>query len=304
MEKSGYRFVGNNAAVKICGFTKKGVKDEDYCYKKKFYGINSHRCVQMTPSMICPNRCTFCWRDTSTMTGKYWKGEIDDPREIIEGAIEQQRKLLEGFKGNKNVSKKQFEEAMNPIHFAISLTGEPTMYPKIKELIKELHKMGKSSFLVTSGQFPERIAELDPLPTQLYISVDAPNEKVFEGVERSQFKNGWERLNKSLKIMSELKTRRVVRITLVKGINDCDPEGYVGLIKKGNPDFVEVKGYMFIGHSRERLEIKNMPSHEEVKEFAKKICALSGLKILDEKENSSVCLLAYKDTKDRFLKFE
>ena len=33
------------------------------CYKQTFYGIQSHRCLQMTPSINqCNHMCLFCWR--------------------------------------------------------------------------------------------------------------------------------------------------------------------------------------------------------------------------------------------------
>ena len=31
------------------------------CYKAQFYGIESHRCVQMT-DLRCNQQCLFCWR--------------------------------------------------------------------------------------------------------------------------------------------------------------------------------------------------------------------------------------------------
>lgn len=32
------------------------------CYKHSFYGIESHRCMETTPSLACANKCVFCWR--------------------------------------------------------------------------------------------------------------------------------------------------------------------------------------------------------------------------------------------------
>jgi tRNA wybutosine-synthesizing protein 1 len=48
---------------------------------------------------------------------------------------------------------------------------------------------------------------------------------------------------------------------------------------------------MFLGGSRQRLTMDNMPSHEEVKEFAEKISEETGYRIADEKEDSRVVLL-------------
>ena len=70
-----------------------------------------------------------------------------------------------------------------------------------------------------------------------------------------------------------------------------NPEGYAELIKKADPDFVEIKAYMFVGSSRERLTLDNMPRFNEVKEFAKKIGDACGKEIVNESEISRVVLL-------------
>ena len=82
-----------------------------------------------------------------------------------------------------------------------------------------------------------------------------------------------------------------------------NPDGYAELIKQANPTFVELKAYMWVGHSRERLSIENMPLHNEILEFAEKIAKASGLKIIDQKPESRVVLLAKKDSKARILVF-
>ena len=38
---------------------------------------------------------------------------------------------------------------------------------------------------------------------------------------------------------------------------------------KAHPDFIEVKAYMWVGESRERLKKENMPLHEEIVAFTK-----------------------------------
>ena len=69
------------------------------------------------------------------------------------------------------------------------------------------------------------------------------------------------------------------------------PEEYAKLIKKADPDFVEIKAYMCVGSSRERLTLDNMPSFDEVKEFAKKIGEECGKELVNESEISRVVLL-------------
>ncbi len=305
LEKQQYDFAGRHTAVKICTWTKKSLKDEGVCYKQKFYGINSHRCVQMSPTVgYCTNKCIFCWREMDLTLG-HGMTEIDDPGEIIDNCIKSQRKLLSGFGGNQKVNRQKLEEAMNPIHFAISLTGEPTLYPKLNELIGKLHKRGMSSFVVSNGQLPEKIRDIEP-PTQLYISVDAPNESLFYEIDRPILEDAWERLLKTLNYLKSLKskTRTTLRLTLIKGINMTDVEGWASLISIAEPLFIEVKAYMFVGSSRERLKITNMPRHHEVLSFAKKIAEASGYRVIDDKQESRVVLLMKKDFDGRIMKFD
>ena len=82
---------------------------------------------------------------------------------------------------------------------------------------------------------------------------------------------------------------------------DSDPEGYAKLIQLANPNWVELKAYMFIGHSRERLELQNMPLHKDIKKFANKLAKILNWKIIDERPESRVVLLAKNDSKTRFL---
>ncbi len=302
LKRQQYRMIGSHSAVKVCHWTKKSLLDEGVCYKQAFYGIPSHRCCQMTPCMVCCNRCVFCWRDIDSFTGLKISGRPDEPREIIDNAIKMQRHLLNGFPGNPLVNRKKLSEAQDPKSFAISLSGEPTMYPSLGEMIGELKKRKVCSFLVSNGLFPERIENLGTLPTQLYISLDAPNRKVYQEVDRPLISRPWERFQKTLELLPSLGTRTVLRITAVKGLNMTDPEGYAALIKKAGPVFVEVKGYSWVGASRARLKEANMPSHGDVKAFAAEIAGFAGLEMIDEKAESAVVLLAEKDSGKRRLK--
>lgn len=301
VKKQQYRMVGKHSAVKVCYWTKKSLTNEGVCYKETFYGIPCHRCCQMTPCLVCNNKCVFCWRNLDIFTGIKLT-EADDPKEIVDKCIEMQRHLINGFPGNPRVNKQKLSEAQDPKSFAISLSGEPTIYPKLGELIAELKKRGICSFLVTNGQFPEALEKLDPLPTQLYVSLDAPNQETCRKVDNPSFPDFWERLNRTLELVSRMDTRTVLRITAVKGLNMLDPEGYASLIRKAGPTFVEVKGYSWVGESRKRLEESNVPSHQEIREFGQKLADLASLKIIDEKKESSVVLLAREDFPERRLK--
>ncbi len=307
LEKQGYRIIGNHSAIKICGWTKNSLRNRGVCYKNIFYGIKTWRCVQMTPALQhCNFRCWHCWRDISTAS-REWSGPIDNPKDIVDGCIKEHIKILIGFQGNKEANKARLKEMKLPLHFAISLTGEPTMYPRLPELIDEIHNRGMTAYLVTNGSFPDMVEKLiGHEPTQFYITLAAPNKELFEKTTNALTKNAWGNFNKTLQIMKRLNTRRVLRLTLTKGYNMVYPEKYGEFIKEleGHYDFVECKGYMHVGYSKHRLKEENMPSHDEIKEFAEKVANSSGLKYIDEKPESSVVLLMKEDRADRIMKFE
>ena len=293
LEYSGYRFVGQygHAAAKICHWTRKSMVNEGVCYKEKFYGVKSHRCLQMSPAVpFCNQKCSFCWRDLS-QTRIEWEGEYDDPKTIIEGAIKAQNNLLCGFGGNKKVDRKKLEESKKPTNAAISLAGEPTLYPEIDELIAEFHRQDFTTFLVTNGMNWEKLGNLDNEPTQLYVSLDAPNEKVYKELCNPQINDAWNNLNKTLELMNSIDSRTAIRITSVKDKNMFNTDEYAELINKANPTYVEVKAYMFVGSSRKRLSLDNMPSHQDVRDFAQEIADKTGRELTQEAEVSRVVLL-------------
>lgn len=293
LESSGYRFVGshNHAAAKICHWTKQSILDKGVCYKEKFYGIESHRCLQMAPAVPnCQQKCEFCWRDLS-YTQTQWKGEYDDPKTIIDEAVKAQNNLLCGFFGNDKANKEKLEESKTPTNAAISLAGEPMLYPEIDELIAEFNRRNFTTFVVSNGQCVDKLKNLENEPYQLYLSLDAPTKKIYNDVCQPQISEGWDNLNQSLDTLASFNSRTCIRTTCVKGRNMTNPEKYAELIKKTNPDFVEIKAYMCVGSSRHRLTPDNMPTFDEVKSFAQKIGENCGKKIVNESEVSRVVLL-------------
>ena len=190
LEKASYEIVGNHSAVEICGWTKKGLNEESGgCYKQKFYGIRSHQCTQMTPAAVaCDQKCVYCWRANEMFSGKQDLMEYanDDPVDIVEGSIEGHLRKLSGFGGNPKIDRQKFIESQTVRHFAISLTGEPTLYKGLPGMLRELRSRKISSFLVTNGLHPEMIEKLrdeDSLPTQLYMSLDAPDEVTWKKID-------------------------------------------------------------------------------------------------------------------------
>ncbi len=299
LRKQGYAIVGKHSAVKLCHWLRESLLHNRPCYKQSFYGIRTHRCLQMTPAVNnCTQNCLFCWRFQG-FSEVYMK-EVDDPEFIVEESIRQQRRLITGYKGDPRVEKWKWEEAMEPRHVAISLTGEPTLYPRLGELIEEYHKRGFTTFLVTNGTMPEVLENLDPLPTQLYVTVAAPNEEIYKKLLVPLIRNGWDRLKRTLELLPSLDTRKVIRHTLVKGWNMDYVKEYAKLDLLAEPDFIEPKAYVFVGYSRERLSIENMPRHEEIVTFANSLAEETGYRYEDEREDSRVVLLMREGAR-RFL---
>jgi tRNA wybutosine-synthesizing protein 1 len=267
--------------------------------------------MEFSPAAVfCENNCIFCWRPMEFMRILEMKtSEVDEPKKIYEELLKERNKLLSGFPGNEKVDMEKFEESLVPNHFAISLSGEPTLYPKLPELVKFLKslKTTKSVFIVTNGQEPKMLEKLasEALPTQIYLSINAPNPIMFEMVNRPILRDGWKRFSRSLEIFSKMKTRRVVRLTLIKRMNmdNVFRKQYADLIQKANPHFLEIKAYMWVGYSRKRLREENMPLHSDIMNFAKDFEKSTNFKITDKKEDSRVVMLQNEKEKiDRMIK--
>merc|ERR1719293_76649 len=157
---------------------------------------------------------------------------MDEPDMIVAEGIEAHQKMIRECRGIPGVKRERFEEAMSVKHCALSLVGEPIMYPRINELLGELHKRGISTFLVTNAQFPEAIRTLDPI-TQLYVSVDAATPEALKAVDRPLHKDFCERYLDSLRALRDRKQRTVYRMTLVKGHNMSDAGDYARLVALG-----------------------------------------------------------------------
>ncbi len=286
LKKQGYRSAGNHSAVKTCLWLGRSVKGEGSCYKSKFYGINSHQCMQMTPTMMCNQKCLHCWRpvEVDVRPPERW----DSPVEIVGSTIESHKKLISGF--GDSGKRELWMQANQPKHAAISLAGEPTLYPYLPELVDEFSRNGITTFVVTNGTNPEMVERINP--TQLYMSLDAPDRETYNSVCSPRSSDYWENINRSLEILGKKAERTAVRVTLIKGENMFNPSEYARLLEIANPDFVELKAYMHLGFSRRRLPRDAMPSHDEVLSFAHKIAHEMGYKIADDVETSRVVLLS------------
>ncbi|KAM6315569.1 S-adenosyl-L-methionine-dependent tRNA 4-demethylwyosine synthase TYW1B isoform 1-T1 [Podargus strigoides] len=298
LTKQGYKLIGSHSGVKLCRWTKSMLRGRGGCYKHTFYGIESHRCMEATPSLACANKCVFCWRHHTNPVGTEWRWKMDQPEMILQEAIENHQNMIKQFKGVSGVKADRFEAAMTVKHCALSLVGEPIMYPQINRFVKLLHHHSISSFLVTNAQFPDEIRNLEPV-TQLYVSVDASTKESLKRIDRPLFKDFWQRFLDSLKALSEKQQRTVYRLTLVKAWNVDELKAYADLISLGKPDFIEVKGVTYCGESSaSNLTMANVPWHEEVVHFVQELAdLLPDYEIACEHEHSNCLLIAHKKFK-------
>jgi tRNA wybutosine-synthesizing protein 1 len=287
LRRQGYLFFSprSSAALKPCMWNKRALAGGEMCYKAKFYGIESHRCVQMTPTLKCNQRCLFCWR---SMEHEVTEIEEIDPARILEAIPKLQKKGIAGYNpvASPKVPARLWEEALDPSMVAVSLSGEPTCYSRLPHLIDLLNDEGYTTFLVSNGTRPWVLEECSPY--QLYVSLDAPDRETYLRVCRP-LEDYWERIGESLSLLGS--RRSAIRITVVAGLNDFAPERYAAMIQDAGPRFVEVKGYMYLGYSRRRLERSHMPEHAHVLAFAGAIAEHCDYTITDESPISRVVLM-------------
>ena len=268
--------------------------------KKAKYGVADHSTVE-----ICH------WTPMEFYDSlKMDENKVAEPKDIMSKLMEERRKLIVGHFGDPSQDRQKIEESLTPSHYAISLSGEPTMYPKLPDLIKYLKSLEatKSIFLVTNGQEPEMIKKLadeDALPTQLYLSTNASDYDSFLKINRPKYDDSWQRWNETLEMLPELDTRTVLRVTLIKNWNDSEKmiSGFRSIFEKSNVHFIELKSYMHIGRSTNRLEYENMVEMNDVRKFSDEIVEKSDrFEVMDESEISRIVVLQNKKRfTDRYL---
>jgi len=215
--------------------------------------------------------------------------QLLEPAALLDGILQGQKKFLSGYGGAKTTDLSRLAEAHEPKHVALSLMGEPTLYPYLRELIDLIRRKGMTSFLVSNGTNPDVLADISP--TQLYLSINAPDEAMYRQVCRPAA-DLWPRIEESLEAIRLHRTRSVIRMTLARGLNMNRPEDYARLIAIAEPDFVEVKAYMHLGKSRDRLTRDAMPSHSEILEFARHLGEALGYELQADVPLSRVALLS------------
>ena len=98
LTKQGYKILGSHSGVKLCRWTKAQLRGRGGCYKHSFYGIESHRCMEATPSLACANKCVFCWRHHTNPVGREWRWQMDDAETLVESAVSEHRGMIKQMK--------------------------------------------------------------------------------------------------------------------------------------------------------------------------------------------------------------
>ncbi|MFX0018560.1 MAG: radical SAM protein [Promethearchaeota archaeon] len=205
-------------------------------------------------------------------------------------------------------------EAMYPNHAAISLDGEPLLYPLMSDLVREFRNNGMTSFIVTNGTLPKKLEQLDSLPSQLYLTLPAPDEKLYKKICRPMIRNGWNRIITSLDLLESLSCRSVVRLTAVKelNLNENLIKDYIKLVEKANPNFFELKGFTL---QAKALLIKNrlksetpiqdyFPEYDYLEKIAHKFEVMGNFPLIYKNKSSRDFLFAvnWEKGKDPIIK--
>jgi wyosine [tRNA(Phe)-imidazoG37] synthetase (radical SAM superfamily) len=124
----------------------------------------------------------------------------------------------------------------------------------------------------------------------------APNEEVYRRFIRPVSQSSWKSYQESLMHMPGLgkRTRTVLRMTLARGENDSDLEGYARQILLAQPHYVEVKSMVYVGGARspERgLSLNSMLKMDEIGAIAGKLARMTGYRFTDAHAPSRVALL-------------
>ena len=193
---------------------------------------------------------------------------------------------------------KAHHEAMIPNHAAISLDGEPLLYPKISDYVQEFTKRNMSTFIVTNGTLPEKIELMDSLPSQLYVTLPASNEQMYKKICRPMIKDGWNGIMNTLDLLNTLSCRTLIRLTAIKefNINDTSIEEYIRILKRANPNFFEIKGFTL--QARALLIKERLKSEKDVQDFFPDYAYLESIATKFEQLSGFPLIYRNKDSRD------
>jgi len=200
-------------------------------------------------------------------------------------------------------------EALNPNHAAISLDGEPLLFPRISDLVKEFRTRDMTTFIVTNGTLPEVVSQIEHYPSQFYFTLAASNEQLYKKACRPMVRNGWSKIMDTMDLIESLPCRTLVRLTAVKdfNINEQFIKDYIKIVKKANPNFFEIKGFTLQAKAlliQDRLKSDKpvqdyFPSYEYLEEIALKFEEIGNFPLIYRNKPSRDFLFAVNWEKDR-----
>ena len=179
----------------------------------------------------------------------------------------------------------------------------------MSEFVKEFKNRNMTTFIVTNSTLPEEINKLDTLPSQLYLTLPAPNEKIYKKTCRPMIKNGWKKIMESLDMIDSLSCRTLIRLTAVRNLNVNEKfiKDYIKIIEKVNPNFFEIKGFTLQAKAlliNERLKSDKplhhyFPEYDYLKNIALKFEELGNFPLIYTNEPSRDFLFAVNWEKEK-----
>uniref|UniRef100_A0A8C7TEV0 tRNA-yW synthesizing protein 1 homolog (S. cerevisiae) n=1 Tax=Oncorhynchus mykiss TaxID=8022 RepID=A0A8C7TEV0_ONCMY len=187
---TGYKVIGSHSGGKRCRWTKSMLRGRGGCYKPSFYGVESHRCMESTLSLVCANK------HHTNPVGTEWRWKMD---------------LVEERGGaNQNVSRLLCPTLISLSLTVISLSLSPCSHSLPVSPFPPLSR-SHPRILFLSDLFPSK--SLVPV-TKLYVSVGAGTKGSLKKIDQLLFNDFWPRFLDSLKALGEKRT--VYKLTLVK----------------------------------------------------------------------------------------
>ncbi|OLS15244.1 MAG: tRNA-modifying protein [Promethearchaeota archaeon CR_4] len=207
---------------------------------------------------------------------------------IIEQSVTTEQEIREAHK-----------KAYNPGHAAISLGGEPILYPFISEFVAEFRRRRFTTFIVTNGTRPDLIKKMDSLPTQLYVSMPVDSPENYKRICRPVNPTQWDQFLETLDLLSTLSSRTCIRVTAIQSLNMQKIAEYARLIERANPNFIDVKAFALEAAARligNRLKgnapVKSFqPTFRELQIFAQRLSEAGNFPILEQVKKSGDILL-------------
>ncbi len=143
--------------------------------------------------------------------------------------------------------RKSFEKHPKIDVITITANGEPTLYPKLDELIDEINKIKNDTktMILSNGStiYKEEIFNILLKLDTVKLSLDCVSEKCFKKLDRIHSGIDIEKMIESMiKFRKETKNRFVLEILFVKTLNDKDEEIELlyETVKKINPHRVDI----------------------------------------------------------------